>query len=766
MADDVFPLNKSGAEIQRLLNLMDSREELMAYFAGLKTTDTDPDQLMGNGWYFIQKNHIVDPVLVNSGGGFIFNARGDFSDYTRVQLFVPLDVSEGIKYRTYTATNTRSPWTDILNRTDTNLITSGVAADAAVVGAYLNDTQITATLENPKDYNEVTTPGKYFNGTMVSVSYTQNVPPGLTAPHKLIVVKNTVDTRISQIILANTTTPGIRIFKRYGAKNNGVWSWSDWNEVLDSVGGIDTSLTQGSKAADAQVVGQRFDAIDTEIEEIDAINEKVSVYCEGAYSYYGLRPYVLTDSGQWSTSVARHISINVKPGDVITVVGNRKYTSICGFLRSDNAGSYVDIDFCRNTSSETWQERKEVPANEGITYIAPSDCNILCVTAYASRLLDMLPSKIIINGTDYAFGLREETEEIFVDLHGVLKYYKPLPYIITSTETSFKWSTSTGRHLSIKVKPESKIKLTANSEYPTVCAFLKSDNYKPNETPDFCSDTETAVWQERKSIDASATVEFTAPIDCHVLYLTVYSSTLNNQLPSKIVIDGIDYTYDLRSRVDELCEYSRDRNWSYKKWACVGDSITAVNSMTSIHYHDYIHEETGITVVNMGIAGTGYKRHEASNRAYYQRVLNVPLDSDVITLFGSVNDVQNYETFGNVTDTTTDTVCGCINVALDNIFSILPAAPVGIIAPVPGWVSDQPTLFDRMEEYVDKMRQICEKRCVPFLDLFHSSNLRPWVAACREATFSKDRGGGIHPDETGHKLIAGRVRVFLDSLMG
>ena len=667
---------------------------------------------------------------------------------------------------------TWSAWNELMDYStgiDATLTKSGKAADAATVGAYLNETQISATEANPVDYNTYTTPGKYWNGSQASVGYTLNKPPQMTsAPHKLYVIKLTTsqnNLRIAQVILANTSAPSVRIYKRYGTQNGETWTWYDWNEILDSVGGIDTSLTQESKAADAQVVGTKINTINEEIETINAVNEKVSVYCEGAYSYYGLRPYVLDNTGKWSTSVARHISINVKPNDVITIVGNRKYTSNCGFLKSDNAGSYVDIDYCANTSSETWAERKEVHPNEGITYIAPSDCNILCVTAYSSRLLDMLPSKIIINGTDYAFGLREETEEIFVDLYGVLKYYNPLPYIITGTDT-FTWTTSTGRHLSINVKPEAKIKLTANSDYPTVCAFLKSDNYKPNETPDFCNDTETVVWQEIKSINAGATVKFTAPIDCHVLYLMAYNSTGFNQLPSKIVINGIDYTYDLRSRVDELCEYSRDRNWSYKKWACVGDSITAVNTKTSMHYHDYIHEETGITVVNMGIPGTGYKRHEASNRAYYQRVLNVPLDSDVITLFGSVNDVQNYETFGNVTDTTTDTVCGCINVALDNIFSILPAAPVGIIAPIPGWVSDQPTLFTRMEEYVDKMRQICEKRCVPFLDLFHSSNLHPWDAACRASTFSHDGGGGIHPDETGHKLIAGRVRVFLDSLMG
>lgn len=400
MADDVFPLNQSGAEIQRLLNLMDNREELMAYFAGLKTTDTDPDQLMGNGWYFIQQNHIVDPELIGFGGGFIFNARGDFSDYTRVQLFVPLDVNKGIKYRTYTATNTRSPWTDILNRTDTNLITSGVAADAAVVGAYLNDTQIVSTLENPINYNEITTPGKYFNGTAESVSYTQNKPEGMTAPHKLYVIKHTSIQRISQIILSNTTNPGVRIYKRFGSRSgsapNYTWSWSPWNEIMDYTTAIDATLTQSGKAAEAAETGRRISELEVDV--------------DGVFSLPQLQ-YIISEDGKWQASDGRHISVTINGGDVVVFTANASYDGVCAFLKSDNAASGVIADFCADTGGETWTERKRVTKDTTVTYTAPSDCNILYVAAKPSRDHNLLPTKLIINGKDVTVDLREATND-------------------------------------------------------------------------------------------------------------------------------------------------------------------------------------------------------------------------------------------------------------------------------------------------------------------------------------------------------------------
>lgn len=206
--------------------------------------------------------------------------------------------------------------------------------------------------------------------------------------------------------------------------------------------------------------------------------------------------------------------------------------------------------------------------------------------------------------------------------------------------------------------------------------------------------------------------------------------------------------------------------WTGKKWVCVGDSLTEVNSRTTKHYFDYVAELTGITTVNMGVSGSGYKRKEDTNQAFYQRVSNIPTDADVVTIFGSGNDLTYISDLGTPTDSTTDTLCGCINTTLDVIIQRIPAVSLGIVSPTP-WAGNQPTLDDSntMARYSKALAEICKIRSIPFLDLYHCSNLRPWTAEGRAACYTKDDGNGVHPDETGHKLIAPRFKVFVESLL-
>ena len=196
-----------------------------------------------------------------------------------------------------------------------------------------------------------------------------------------------------------------------------------------------------------------------------------------------------------------------------------------------------------------------------------------------------------------------------------------------------------------------------------------------------------------------------------------------------------------------------------KKWVVVGDSLTEKNNRTAKNYHDYIAEETGITVVNMGVGGTGYKNGEDEYNAFYQRVLNIPEDADIITIFGSGND-RNLE-LGFASDSDTDTVCGCINTTIDIIHQVAPAAWLGIITPTP-WMNFPPYETDNKMAKLSKLLvEICERRSIPCLDLYHCSGLRPWNEAFREIAYSKDDGDGTHPDETGHAMIYPQIRSFL-----
>lgn len=228
----------------------------------------------------------------------------------------------------------------------------------------------------------------------------------------------------------------------------------------------------------------------------------------------------------------------------------------------------------------------------------------------------------------------------------------------------------------------------------------------------------------------------------------------------KLAVSGYQ-SYATVSKVTKLTVASSA--WADKKWACMGDSITdADNARATKRYFDYIQDETGISVVNLGKSGTGYMKAYNSNLPFYQRVDTIPLDSDVITIFGSGNDCSL--TLGNVTDTGTDTVCGCINNTIDGIRARIVGANIGIISPTP-WEQYPTYTTNSMGAYCDALGQICKLKGVPFLDLYRCSNMLPWEQAFREAFYTHDDGNGTHPDENGHRFFAPHIKAFLETLL-
>lgn len=199
-----------------------------------------------------------------------------------------------------------------------------------------------------------------------------------------------------------------------------------------------------------------------------------------------------------------------------------------------------------------------------------------------------------------------------------------------------------------------------------------------------------------------------------------------------------------------------------KKWVVLGDSLTESNSRTTKNYHDYVAEETGCTVVNMGLSGSGYKKLEDTSKAFYQRISDVPTDADIITIFGSGNDLGL--SLGTVEDTGTDTICGCMKQTIENLFTIMPGARLGIVLPTP-WIGQQPSNKDcAMAKYCEALKEIAGYYSIPVLDLYHGSNLRPWDETFRSLYYKKDDGNGVHPDEDGHALIANKFKMFIQSL--
>lgn len=201
--------------------------------------------------------------------------------------------------------------------------------------------------------------------------------------------------------------------------------------------------------------------------------------------------------------------------------------------------------------------------------------------------------------------------------------------------------------------------------------------------------------------------------------------------------------------------------WGNLRWAVIGDSLTEKNHRTTLNYHDYVSEKTGIKIQNLGISGTGY----AVSSPFYKRINQIE-SPDVITIFGSGNDATSGLPIGVIDEENESSICGFINKTISEVQKLFPTTPFGIITPTP-WIGAEPSDSGAtwFKAYCEAIVNICKRRGVPCLDLYYCSNLHPSNSDFRRLAYSHDDGNGVHPDEIGHKIIAPRFKSFLDSLI-
>lgn len=203
--------------------------------------------------------------------------------------------------------------------------------------------------------------------------------------------------------------------------------------------------------------------------------------------------------------------------------------------------------------------------------------------------------------------------------------------------------------------------------------------------------------------------------------------------------------------------------WNGKKWCVCGDSITAPYEGTQ-RYYDLAHKQYGIEIVTEAVGGSGF--FAAGVNALVNRIENVPDDSDVITILCGINDVAAIASgilqVGDTTDAAENTFCGCVNSTLNKLFKKNVQANVGVISPIVTVTGD--TYPADVQKSVNAaLREICENRSIPFLDLYHGSGMRPDEDAFRALYYNSQ--DGLHPNTLGHERIYPKILQFLKTLL-
>lgn len=207
-------------------------------------------------------------------------------------------------------------------------------------------------------------------------------------------------------------------------------------------------------------------------------------------------------------------------------------------------------------------------------------------------------------------------------------------------------------------------------------------------------------------------------------------------------------------------------DWSSYKWAAVGDSLTDSTINATLKYHAIIAAKTGITVQMLGVGSTGYTAGAANGKAYIARCEQVALDTDVVTLFGSVNDWKNYanNSLCPVVGTATDaydstktwqenTFCANINHTFDALFARVPTAKVIVFSAMPYYGVS----VSHFKDARDALQGVCAARHIPYIDMYDSTGfyrIQDNVTYAKAYTWEGENGSwastGDYPSSFGH----------------
>ena len=255
--------------------------------------------------------------------------------------------------------------------------------------------------------------------------------------------------------------------------------------------------------------------------------------------------------------------------------------------------------------------------------------------------------------------------------------------------------------------------------------------------------------------------------------------------------------YDLKTKVEDIEKELNNGNVLYnKKWYAAGDSLTAGDftgyvdsngkSGTNSDAYDkewgmyktypyWIAKRNKIQLTLDAINGSimaldkTYVSGESENINLrqpfsYERYLNVPADTDYLTLYFGTNDVTNCN-LGTIDDATNETFYGAWNVIMNYYFSNMPFMKIGVII--------RPSTND---EWRSAMIDICHKWGIPYLDLrgndlipfviggrINSLNLSTTAYNYRYSAFRVGENNG-HPNVKAHEYMSTFIENFLRSL--
>ena len=220
---------------------------------------------------------------------------------------------------------------------------------------------------------------------------------------------------------------------------------------------------------------------------------------------------------------------------------------------------------------------------------------------------------------------------------------------------------------------------------------------------------------------------------------------------------------DLWIRADEDIIRRSTLDWSGKKIACIGDSITeGVNLPEGEEYEQYTYPSVlgrifDASTVNLGIGGSSLGRYW--DQAFCDRYDAIPEDTDVIIIMGGTNDgfCLHEDMVGDIDEREPRTLYGDVDDLFKGIREDYPEAEVYVVTPLPNLLHD--VLRKERENLlsqtvvVDCLKTLADEYDITVIDNYNSNFMDSHDADI----VSEYIPDSVHPNEEGYELLAKHI---------